>query len=173
MSYIGAINNLAGANPMSVKSAPGTRSELPEPATVQTAVGQPLTTAQSSVTQSPASAGAERKRNADPDGRQPNPPSNSAPSRQQLTETVNDLNRHLSGYGTNLQFEIDDQLQQMVVRIVDQETKEVVRQIPSEKALALAKFFKEMKDNQQTERSATGKDGKRLKMEGQLLQAIA
>ena len=61
----------------------------------------------------------------------------------------------------------------MVVQIVDRETKEVVRQIPSEKALALAKFFKEMEDNQKTERSAAGKDSKRLKMEGQLLQAIA
>ncbi len=173
MSDIGTISNLAGANPMSAKSAPGTRSELPEPATVQNAVGQPLTTAQSSVTQSPTSAGPEWKRNADPDGRQPNLPSGPAPTRQQLTETVQDLNQHLSGYDTNLQFEIDDQSQQMVVQIVDRETKEVVRQIPSEKALALAKFFKEMEDNQKTERSATGKDSKRLKMEGQLLQAIA
>jgi len=173
MSDIGTISNLAGANPASARSAPGSRSDPPAPATVQNAVGQPLTTAQSSVTQSPSSAGAERKRNADPDGHQPNLQSGPAPTRQQLTETVQDLNQRLSGYDTNLQFEIDDQSQQMVVQIVDRETKEVVRQIPSEKALALAKFFKEMEDNQKTERSAAGKDSKRLKMEGQLLQAIA
>ncbi len=173
MSDIGTISNLAGANPVSARSATGPRSEPPPPATVQSAVSQPLTTAQSSVAQSPASAGAERKRNTDPDGHQPNSQAGVAPNRQQLTETIQDLNQRLSGYDTNLQFEIDDQSQQMVVRIVDRETKEVVRQIPSEKALALAKFFKEMEDNQKTERSAASKDSKRLKMEGQLLQAIA
>ncbi|MBZ4194403.1 MAG: hypothetical protein LAE24_08855, partial [Candidatus Contendobacter sp.] len=66
MSDIGTISNLAGANPVSARPTTGARSEPPPPATVQNAVGQPLTTAQSSVTQSPASAGAERKRNTDP-----------------------------------------------------------------------------------------------------------
>lgn len=173
MSDIGTISNLAGANPVSARPATGTRSEPPPPATVQSAVGRPLTTAQSSVAQSPASAGTERKRNADPDGHQPNSQSGPAPTRQQLTETVQDLNQSLREYNTRLQFEIDDQSQQMVVQIVDRETKEVIRQIPSEKALALAKFFKEMEDNQLTERSSSGKDGKQIKVEGLLLQVIA
>ena len=172
MSDIGTISNLAGANPASGRAAPSARPEPPEPANVQTAVGQTLTTAQSSVTQSPTSAGAEWKRNADPDGRQPTQ-SGPAPTREQLTDTVKDINQRLSEYNTNLQFEIDDQSREMVVRIVDRETKEVVRQIPSEKALAVAKFFKEMEDTQKTERSNAGKDNKRIKAEGLLLQAIA
>ncbi|MFP3441498.1 flagellar protein FlaG, partial [Pantoea sp. SIMBA_133] len=38
----------------------------------------------------------------------------------------------------DLQFEIDNDLGQTIVRVVDQQTQEVIRQIPDEVALRLA-----------------------------------
>ena len=171
MSDIGSISNLAGANPAPPRPVSGGRSDSPPvPDTVQKAVGQPLTTPQSAVTQAPITDNAQWQQRTNPDGHQAQP--GTMPTRQQLTDTVQELNQHLANYETNLQFEIDDQYQQVVVRIVDRETKEVVRQIPSERTLALAKFFKEMEENRQTERLSVTKDSKRLRIDGQLLQAI-
>ena len=85
------------------------------------------------------------------------------------------MNRKLRSYDTNLQFEVDDKYQEMVVRIIDRETKEVIRQIPSEKALALAKFFKDLEAEQEQDTSvakrANSKDSGGLKIEGWLLRA--
>lgn len=171
MSDIGSISNLAGANPASARPNAGVRSEPPPPATVQGAVSQPLTAPQSAVTQAPTTDNAQWQQRANPDGHKAQP--GAMPTRQQLTDTVQELNQHLANYDTNLQFEVDDQYQQVVVRIVDRETKEVVRQIPSERTLALAKFFREMEENQKTERSSITKDGKQFKVEGLLLQVTA
>lgn len=172
MSDIGTISNLAGANPVLARAAPGARSEPPAPTTIQNAVAQPLTTPQAAVTQSPAAGSAEWQRHADPDNQRHDASSTSA--RQQLADTLDHVNQRLREYNTNLQFAMDDQYQEMVVRIVDRKTQEVVRQIPSEKALAFAKFFEEMEDQQQHQTgSASSKDSKRLQAEGWLLQATA
>lgn len=175
MSDIGSINPLTGANPALARVATGSRSEPPTPPTVQDAVAQPLTTAQSAVTQSPAAGNAEWQRETNADGRQQNQAGAAASGRQQLAETIDDLNRKLRSYDTNLQFEVDDKYQEMVVRIIDRETKEVIRQIPSEKALALAKFFKDLEAEQEQDTSvakrANSKDSGGLKIEGWLLRA--
>jgi len=176
MSDIGTISNLAGANPASARAAPGVRSEPPEPATVQSAVGHLLTTPQAAVTQAPTAGNAEWQQSTNPDGQQKNSPSQATAARQQLAGTLDRLNQSLREYNTNLQFEMDDQYQQVVVRIIDRETKEVIRQIPSEKAMAFAKFFKELADNQKNQAAPSGtgsKDAKRLQAEGWLLQVTA
>ncbi len=176
MSEIGSISSLAGANPALARTAPGARSTPPEPATVQSAVAQPLTTPQTTVTQSSSADNAEWKRQPDLNGQQKNSQAG-ASGRQQLTDSVDQLNQKLRDYNTNLQFEIDDKYQEMVVRIVDRETKEVVRQIPSEEALALAKFFEDMEAEQGQgppgKSPAHGKESGRLKVEGWLLRATA
>jgi len=176
MSDIGSISNLAGANPALTRAVPGARSEQPPaPATVQDAVSPPLTTPQSSVTQSPKAGNAEWQNRPNPDGQQKSSPSPGTPTRQQLTDTLDHLNQRLGEYNTNLQFEVDDQYQAMVVRIIDRETKEVVRQIPSEKAMAFAKFFKELEGQQSQPTPAGSKDGKRPAegLKGLILQVMA
>ncbi len=177
MSDIGSISNLSGANPAPAKAPPGARSEPPAPAATQNAVAQPLTAPQSAVTQSLAAGNAEWQRPADSGGQQRGAQPGAQPDRQQLTDTVDHLNQRLRDYNTNLQFEVDDKYHEMVVRIVDRETKEVVRQIPSEKALAFAKFFEEMESEQSQGlpggSSSGSKESGRLKAEGWLLQATA
>ncbi|MBL8250809.1 MAG: flagellar protein FlaG [Candidatus Competibacter sp.] len=175
MADFSTIGNLSSGG----NSAPAARPAPPEPVTVQQAVGQPLGSPQSAVTQSPKTGGAEWQRNADPQANKTQEPtSQTEATRKHLTETIDHLNRRLNDYNTNLQFEIDDKYQQMVIRIVDRETKEVVRQIPSEKALAFAKFFEELEAEQGQGppgggSSPSSKESGRLKAEGWLLRATA
>jgi flagellar protein FlaG len=47
----------------------------------------------------------------------------------------------------SVRFEKNDDLQQLVVKIVNQETDEVVRQIPSEELINLSKYIRELQGN--------------------------
>lgn len=55
------------------------------------------------------------------------------------------LNQAVQQLTTQLQFTVDDSTHQMVVKVVDMETNEVVRQIPQEEALELAKALHELR----------------------------
>lgn len=52
-------------------------------------------------------------------------------------------NRALAKKGSELTFEFDDALNRTIVRLVDKNTGEVVRQIPSEEALAITRALAE------------------------------
>ena len=70
----------------------------------------------------------------------------SAPSsREQLNAAVDATNAFVSTFNNSLEFTIDDDTGTTVVRIVDNETKELVRQIPSEEMLAIAKALDTIK----------------------------
>ena len=58
--------------------------------------------------------------------------------REQLDDAVSQLNDFVQNVQRDLQFEVDNDLGQTVVKVVDQSTKEVIRQIPNELALRLA-----------------------------------
>jgi flagellar protein FlaG len=45
----------------------------------------------------------------------------------------------------SLQFSIDEDSKDIVVKVIDQSTKEVVRQIPTEEALEIAKSLDKMR----------------------------
>ncbi|WP_405420577.1 flagellar protein FlaG [Marinobacter flavimaris] len=59
-------------------------------------------------------------------------------TREQLDDAVSQLNDFVQNVQRDLQFEVDNELGQTVVRVVDQQTREVIRQIPDEVALRLA-----------------------------------
>jgi flagellar protein FlaG len=52
-------------------------------------------------------------------------------------------NRELAKKGSELTIEFEDALNRMVFRLVDRQTREVVRQIPSEEVLAIARALAE------------------------------
>ena len=58
--------------------------------------------------------------------------------REQLGEAVTQLNDFVQNVQRDLQFEVDNDAGQTIVKVVDQETKEVIRQIPDEVAMRLA-----------------------------------
>ncbi|PTB94290.1 flagellar biosynthesis protein FlaG [Marinobacter sp. B9-2] len=58
--------------------------------------------------------------------------------REELDDAVTQLNDFVQNVQRDLQFEVDNDLGQTVVKVVDQKTQEVIRQIPDEVALRLA-----------------------------------
>lgn len=66
------------------------------------------------------------------------------PSREELTGAINQLNGYLEETHRGLRFSIDDDSGRTVVKVVDTETDEVIRQIPSEEMLAVIRHFSEM-----------------------------
>ncbi len=58
--------------------------------------------------------------------------------REELDDAVSQLNNYVQNVQRDLQFEVNNELGQTVVRVVDQQTQEVIRQIPDEVAMRLA-----------------------------------
>jgi len=58
--------------------------------------------------------------------------------RENLGQAVSQLNDFVQNVQRDLQFEVDNDLGQTIVKVIDQETQEVIRQIPDEVALRLA-----------------------------------
>lgn len=58
--------------------------------------------------------------------------------REELDAAVSQLNDYVQNVQRDLQFEVDSELGHTIVRVVDQQTQEVIRQIPDEVALRLA-----------------------------------
>ncbi|WP_369602162.1 flagellar protein FlaG [Hahella sp. SMD15-11] len=59
--------------------------------------------------------------------------------RQALKEAVSHLNEYVQTVQRDLKFELDDASGKTVVTVVDRQTQEVIRQIPDEVALRLAR----------------------------------
>lgn len=57
---------------------------------------------------------------------------------RELEAAVSALNEHAQQLQRALQFSVDDQSGRTVIKVVDRETKEVIRQIPSEETLQIA-----------------------------------
>ena len=64
---------------------------------------------------------------------------NAQGSREQLKEAVKATNDFVSLVNNAVEFTVDDDTKITVVKVIDKDTKEVIRQIPSEEMLAIAK----------------------------------
>ena len=67
------------------------------------------------------------------------------PSREQVSDAVRKINEGMAASSQSLEFAIDDDSKEIVVKIIDQGTREVVRQIPSVEALEIAKSIDKMR----------------------------
>ncbi|MCF1183729.1 flagellar protein FlaG [Marichromatium gracile] len=61
-------------------------------------------------------------------------------SREQLDQAVERLNEMFGGSRRMLNFELDKEADRTVIRVVDAETEELIRQIPSEETLKFAQY---------------------------------
>lgn len=66
-------------------------------------------------------------------------PSPAVPNTEQLKEAVANINKAMESLSRGVEFSVDDATNRTVVKVIDQETKEVLRQMPSEDALAIAR----------------------------------
>ena len=62
-----------------------------------------------------------------------------------LDMAIKAVNEFVKPFNNALNFSVDQESKTTVVKVIDQSTKEVIRQIPSEEMLALAKALDTMK----------------------------
>ncbi len=65
------------------------------------------------------------------------------PTLDQVSQAVAKLNKSPQAQSQGLEFSIDHDSKRTIVKLVDQNTKEVLRQIPSQEALEIAKSLEE------------------------------
>ncbi|KIF83817.1 flagellar protein FlaG [Noviherbaspirillum autotrophicum] len=61
------------------------------------------------------------------------------PAQAQVNDAVKQINDTLKKLSQDLEFTLDEDSDRPVVKVVDQQTKEVIRQIPTQEALEIAK----------------------------------
>lgn len=84
-------------------------------------------------------ASADRARQELPASGQPVP----APDSGQVKQAVSRLNDFVQNLRRDLQFRVDQDSDRVVVTVLDSESGEVIRQIPSEEVLAVAKSLEQ------------------------------
>lgn len=62
-----------------------------------------------------------------------------------VQDIVKDVNEFIKPFNNSLQFSIDGETGTTVVKVIDMETEKVIKQIPSEEMLALAKAIGQLK----------------------------
>ena len=67
-----------------------------------------------------------------------------APSTDAVKQAAENGNKFLQATNQSLQFKVDDSTKEVVVKIVDNETGKLVRQIPSEEMLSFIKRMQEL-----------------------------
>lgn len=63
---------------------------------------------------------------------------------KKLKSTLLDVNAHMQNIQRDLEFEVDKESNQTIVRVVDRQSGEVVRQIPAEVFIRMAERMEEM-----------------------------
>lgn len=106
-------------------------------------VSQALHGSQSPVTVAPPAAGHAPSASVAAAGATAEQPAAAAPqpqpSSEQVQKAVENLRRTVAPLANDLQFSVDEGTGTTVIKVVDSSTKEVIRQIPSEEVLSLAK----------------------------------
>jgi flagellar protein FlaG len=62
-----------------------------------------------------------------------------ASNRDQVTNAVEKINKVIQSSGQGVEFSINNDFNKLIVKVVDQQTNEVIRQIPSEEVLEIAR----------------------------------
>lgn len=75
-------------------------------------------------------------------------PATQQPSSHQLKTAVDSINRGMSLASSSLQFSVDASTKQAVVRVVDTDTGQLIVQIPSKVALAIAQSIDQQQQGQ-------------------------
>lgn len=123
----------------SALSAPPTRETARSPAP-QSEVSQPEVSQRSGAEKTTAGSGKELP--ADGEKRSPGPVDFAA----EVAEAVGQLNDYVQNIQRDLHFSIDDDTGRTVIKVVDSQSEEVIRQIPPEEALVLARHLEQLSE---------------------------
>ncbi|WP_157651309.1 flagellar protein FlaG [Dechloromonas denitrificans] len=67
------------------------------------------------------------------------------PSSKDLQDAVKSMNDFVGTINNSLKFSVDDETGKTIVKVMDVDTKEVIKQIPSEEMIAIAKAVDQLK----------------------------
>jgi len=69
-----------------------------------------------------------------------------APVRESIEKIAADLQKFVQAMGRDLNFSVDETTGYHVVRVIDQSTGELIRQLPSDELLKLAREFEQLQN---------------------------
>ena len=67
------------------------------------------------------------------------------PSASQLKQSLEDINKALAGFSISVQFQVDPDYKDLIVRIVDQDSGKLIRQMPTEDVVRISKAMDNLK----------------------------
>ena len=67
------------------------------------------------------------------------------PSGKQVQQSLDDINKVMAGFSISVQFQIDPDYKELIVKVVDQETGKLIRQIPTEDVVRMSKAMDNLK----------------------------
>jgi flagellar protein FlaG len=68
---------------------------------------------------------------------------NSGKTQEAISEAVHDINKFVQSMQRDLHFSVDEDTERVVIKVLDHETGELVRQIPSEEVLRIARHLED------------------------------
>lgn len=72
----------------------------------------------------------------------------SSPSKEEVVQAVTQIADYVQSISRDLQFRVDEQIGTTVITVVDSETDEIIRQIPAEEAVSLARYIAEVRSGE-------------------------
>ena len=67
------------------------------------------------------------------------------PSAKQVQQSLEDINKVMAGFSISVQFKIDPEYKELIVKVVDQDTGKLIRQIPTEEVVKMSKAMDNLK----------------------------
>ena len=67
------------------------------------------------------------------------------PSATQVQQSLDDINKVLAGFSISVQFKVDPDYKELIVKVVDQDTGKLIRQIPTEDVVKMSKAMDNLK----------------------------
>ena len=67
------------------------------------------------------------------------------PSVKQVQQSLDDINKVMAGFSISVQFQIDPDYKELIVKVVDQDTGKLIRQIPTEEVVKMSKAMDNLK----------------------------
>ena len=67
------------------------------------------------------------------------------PSGKQVQQSLDDINKVMAGFSISVQFQVDPDYKELIVKVVDQDTGKLIRQIPTEDVVRMSKAMDNLK----------------------------
>jgi len=67
------------------------------------------------------------------------------PTAEQVAQSLEDINKAMAGFSISVQFKVDPDYKELIVKVVDQDTGKLIRQIPTEEVVKISKAMDSLK----------------------------